>query len=251
MKTYRMKTEQMHNGSLILVNARQACAAELSADSLQAVCPGTDILLERRAARALAALMSELDGWEQITAVSGWRPGEEQKELYNGSILEHGYEYTRKFVALPGCSEHQTGLAVDLGLRQEKIDFICPEFPYTGICQSFRERASAYGFVERYPRGKESVTVIGWEPWHFRYVGLPHAGIMEERGLVLEEYLDLLRDHLFGKNPLAVRQGDWNAEVSFLKARGGQSCALEAEGNSFLTVSGNNVDGFIITEWRS
>lgn len=101
--------------------------------------------------------------------------------------------FTKKFVALPYCSEHQTGLAMDLGLNKEEIDFICPDFPYEGICQEFREAAPSYGFVERYIKGKEKITGISAEPWHFRYVGTPHAKIMEEHGWVLEEYLSFLR----------------------------------------------------------
>ena len=97
---------------------------------------------------------------------------------------------TRKFVAYPGCSEHQTGLAIDLGANLPEIDFICPEFPDTGIFGKFREKAADFGFIERYPKGKEAVTGIGAEPWHFRYVGVPHAAVMKAGGLVLEEYAE-------------------------------------------------------------
>ena len=91
-------------------------------------------------------------------------------------------------MALPGCSEHQTGLAIDLGLRGPEVDFLCPDFPYTGPCGDFRRLAADYGFVERYPAGKEPITGIAHEPWHFRYVGVPHAERMAAMGLVLEEY---------------------------------------------------------------
>lgn len=64
-----------------------------------------------------------------------------------------------------------------------------PAFPYEGVCQMFRERAAEFGFVERYPAGKEPITGIAHEPWHFRYVSPPHARAMVRRGLVLEEYL--------------------------------------------------------------
>ena len=61
--------------------------------------------------------------------------------------------------------------------------------PYEGICQRFRELAPLYGFIERYPANKEAVTGIAHEPWHFRYVGRPHAQRMTDLGLTLEEYL--------------------------------------------------------------
>lgn len=148
-----------------------------------------EILMEETAARALRALLRELGAEGQIVPVSGYRTMEEQTQIYEDSLRENGGEFTKKFVALPGCSEHQTGLAIDLGLCKDEIDFICPDFPYEGICQKFRLMAPDYGFVERYPAGKEAVTGIGHEPWHFRYVGRPHARIMTDRGLVLEEYL--------------------------------------------------------------
>lgn len=74
-------------------------------------------------------------------------------------------------------------------MRGENVDFIRPDFPYEGISQRFRELAPAYGFIERYPAGKERVTGIAHEPWHFRYVGTSHAKSMARQGLCLEEYL--------------------------------------------------------------
>ncbi len=114
--------------------------------------------------------------------------------IEDDTMRKEGARFTESYVAHPGCSEHQTGLAIDLGERREEIDFIRPDFPYTGICQTFRELAPQYGFVERYPKGKEGVTGIAWEPWHFRYVGCPHAQIMTKHGWVLEEYLDYLKE---------------------------------------------------------
>ena len=162
---------------LILVNPRHACPGGVP-DLIPV--GGSPVLLDWQAAQALEALMEELDGWRSF---------EEQTGIYQSSLAENGPAFTRKYVALPGHSEHQTGLAIDLGLRGPEIDFIRPDFPYEGVCQRFRERAADFGFVERYPAGKEAVTGIAHEPWHFRYVGPSHAREMVHRGLVLEEYL--------------------------------------------------------------
>ena len=124
-----------------------------------------------------------------LMGVSAFRSYERQKEIYDDSMIRRGKTHTNSHIAFPGTSEHQTGLAIDLGLRQDHIDFICPEFPDTGICRLFREKASDYGFILRYPPGKEHITGISHEPWHFRYVGRPHAQIMEQEGLTLEEYV--------------------------------------------------------------
>lgn len=150
---------------------------------------GGPVLLRSRAAEALNALMAELgDGWREITAVSGWRSRKEQQTIWDQALAEHGETFTGSYVARPGCSEHQTGLAIDLGERRAEVDFLCPEFPDTGICGRFRAAAAEFGFVLRYPAGKEAVTGIAHEPWHFRYVGVPHAARMAARGWTLEEY---------------------------------------------------------------
>ncbi len=175
--------------TLILVNRHHAYPANAPQDLVPVHPDSPDILMEREAAQALARLMEQIDDWRHIVPVSGWRSFEEQQMIYLDSLRDNGREFTQQYVALPGHSEHQTGLAIDLGLRQPDIDFIRPNFPYEGICQEFRKLAPAYGFIQRYPAGKETVTGIAHEPWHFRYVGRPHGERITERGLTLEEYL--------------------------------------------------------------
>ena len=216
MKKIVLDQEDLHRGILILVNEKYKIAWDVpkglavigntgrpeglndktlkrqaNADALTG--HPEDVLLERQAGARLEQLMDEIDGWDVIAPVSGWRSRGEQQSIWDESMRDNGSEYTRTYVALPGHSEHQTGLAIDLGLRREHIDFICPEFPDTGVCGQFRERAADYGFVLRYPAGKENITGIGHEPWHFRYVGVPHARIMTEQGMTLEEYTDYIR----------------------------------------------------------
>ena len=118
----------------------------------------------------------------EIVAVSGFRTQEEQEKIWNDTLAESGLDFTKKYVAVPRHSEHQTGLAIDLAENKEQIDFICPHFPYTGIWGKFRMTAPRFGFVERYVSGKEQITGIGAEPWHFRYVGYPHSVIMTDGG---------------------------------------------------------------------
>ena len=148
-----------------------------------------DILMERTAADALRRLLADIGSGGSIVPVSGWRSFEEQKKIWSDTVAEKGLAFARKYVALPACSEHETGLAIDLAEKAPEIDFICPRFPHTGICRKFCERAPYYGFIRRYTKEKEAVTGISEEPWHFRYVGTPHSLIMTERGMALEEYV--------------------------------------------------------------
>ena len=234
----------IHNGLLILVNAEHPIQ-HMERPILAPAVPGSDILLDTRAAAMLSGLISRIGAAGEIVPVSGWRSEAEQSEIWDGSMRESGEEFTRKYVALPGCSEHQTGLAIDLALRADNIDFIRPEFPYDGVCGRFRALAADYGFVERYQSGKEGVTGIAAEPWHFRYVGRPHARIMCEMGLCLEEYVEYLRAYPYPERLLEVRGEVYEAEVGFAGAR--DALGLP---DAPYQVSGNNVDGYIYTLWR-
>ena len=234
----------IHNGLLILVNAEHPIQ-HMERPVLAPAVPGRDILLDTRAAAMLSGLISRIGAAGEIVPVSGWRSEAEQREIWDGSMRESGEEFTRKYVALPGCSEHQTGLAIDLALRADNIDFIRPEFPYDGVCGRFRALAADYGFVERYQSGKEGVTGIAAEPWHFRYVGRPHARIMCEMGLCLEEYVEYLRAYPYPERLLEVRGEVYEAEVGFAGAR--DALGLP---DAPYQVSGNNVDGYIYTLWR-
>lgn len=253
MSILSLPHRNIHTGNLILVNAAYGFhTPELrNLVHVPAAVAAQVQLLDRRAAALLEELMKKIDGWHSIVPVSGWRSHEEQQRIWDDTLSESGEEYTRTFVAVPGHSEHETGLAIDLGIRSESIDFICPDFPYDGICGSFRRLAAGYGFVERYPAGKEPVTGIGHEPWHFRYVGVPHACIMTEHGFTLEEYIDFLRDYPHGQNPYFYSRDGLEFSISYRRAAPKGSTILTLPEHKPYSVSGNNADGYIITEWRN
>ena len=261
MRRYRLTEAGARQGSLILVSPQYALDREPAPEQLEALpaempdssagqlpCHSAlpSILLERQAAACLRALLSRLSAPSGILAVSGFRPLAEQTALWDQSREENGAAYTRKFVAKPGHSEHQTGLAVDLAERRDCLDPICPAFPYTGVCQEFREAAPSLGFVERYPAGKESITGIGPEPWHFRYVGLPHSRILAEQGMTLEEYLAFLREATSPSAPFRHRSPGWEEEIFYLPWQGqdGQHLAVPEEAD--CRISGTNEGGFVV-----
>ena len=176
-------------GTLYLVNRAHPLAEESEAEALVPVDDShSRIMLHQRARVMLEQLLTAVGGRAAIVPVSGYRPRSEQQAIWDDSLAEHGQKFTETYVARPGCSEHQTGLAIDLAENRPDIDFLCPQFPDEGVCRLFRLAAPEFGFVLRYPAGKEHITGIGHEPWHFRYVGRPHAGEMPLYGLPLEEY---------------------------------------------------------------
>lgn len=134
--------------------------------------------------------------------VSGYRSMNEQQinrdnRYYN--YLAEGYSETDAtymtdlFYAPSNGSEHTTGLAVDL-LGVEWGEGLMTDYQYQPSAQWLADHAHEYGFILRYTDGKSDITGIHFEPWHFRYVGIEHATFMHEYGLVLEEYLALIKE---------------------------------------------------------
>lgn len=249
MNTITLNKEKIHSGNLLLVNAHYPLKATETRDLIPTDTQMPDVLLKREAANVLRLIFKEILAGNDIVPVSGYRSEEEQTAIYDGSLKSNGEEFTRKFVALPNHSEHQTGLAIDLALNKECIDFICPDFPYDGICERFRNTASHYGFIERYPSEKEQITGIAHEPWHFRYVGYPHSEIMTENGLTLEEYIDFVKQYSSEESPLRIRKTEKNIEILYQKGQA-EATTIALPDDAVYQVSGNNTDGFIITLWR-
>ena len=250
MREVLLPQEMVHTGDLILVNAQFPFRGTGTDRLLPAGFGGNHVLLDGRVARLLEKLVLDLGGGETLCPVSGWRSREEQEAIYTRSLQEHGRRFTEQYVALPGHSEHQTGLAVDLGLRSETIDFLRPDFPYEGICQKFREQAVFHGFILRYPQGKENVTGIAHEPWHFRYVGEPHGEIMAAKHLALEEYHPFLRQFPTGKRYYLYQGKGLRAYLSYQRANpSGPTLWRPRQDTLYYSVSGDNQEGFLFTEW--
>lgn len=141
----------------------------------------------------LKRLLKKTGGENEVIILDGYRSEKIQEELWNNSMIENGDEITHKFVAPPNCSEHQTGLAFDIGLRGFKHDKIRPTFNQGKVVEKFRSEMTNFGFILRYPKEKEMITGIAYEPWHFRYVGLPHSQIITKQNWVLEEYIEYIQ----------------------------------------------------------
>lgn len=249
MNTITVSHEKIHTGNLILVNAQHPVTAPDERDLLPAIPGFPSVLLKRDAANVLQLVLRKIRAGDDIVPVSGYRSAGEQTAIYNGSLKDRGVEYTEKFVALPRHSEHQTGLAIDLGIRRETIDFICPDFPNDGICGEFRQEAANCGFIERYPAGKESVTGIAHEPWHFRYVGYPHSEVIRKYGFTLEEYTDFLKNYPAAGQHLTVAGCGKSIEIFYVPAENTETEITLPE-DTVYQISGNNTDGFVVTLWR-
>jgi D-alanyl-D-alanine carboxypeptidase len=157
--------------------------------------------MESAAALAAEALIRELHaaGFEDIRITSGYRSYEYQQILFNtylGNEMKKHPDWTLEqcsaevltYSALPGESEHQTGLCVDLiSIENVVLDETFAQHPaYAWLV----DHAHFFGFILRYPEGKEGITGYSYEPWHFRFVGLETAAKIHKKGLTLEEFTD-------------------------------------------------------------
>ena len=126
--------------------------------------------------------------------ISGYRSVEEQTEIYNERVAqleatglphEEAERQAQAQIQVPGASEHQTGLAIDMS---------APNGQSEEVAQQIIALAPQYGFVLRYPEGKNAITGVDYENWHFRYVGVENAQYMAKHQLVLEEYIQKLKE---------------------------------------------------------
>ncbi len=133
---------------------------------------------------------------------SAYRTGEKQTRLFNNKVercLAEGYsqeeaeEEAGKWVAFPGTSEHQLGLALDIVSEDNQV--LDESQEKTPEQQWLMENCHKYGFILRYPEDKSEITGISYEPWHYRYVGKEVAAEIMEQGLCLEEYLENIKQN--------------------------------------------------------
>lgn len=127
-----------------------------------------------------------LDGFNYIID-SGYRSYEYQSEIWNYNVSKIGLEKTKNRVAPPGCSEHQSGLAIDIAsIRYGTLysDLNNEEIAY------LMKNIYKYGFILRYPATKEKITGYDYEPWHYRFVGVDLATYLTKKRLTLEEHYE-------------------------------------------------------------
>ncbi len=145
-------------------------------------------LLRKEAARAFANMCSRaakdsIALWNR----SAYRSDTVQRELFENAVMRSGTQSAEQFSARPGHSEHQTGLTAD-------INSVHSSFGNTPESAWLKENAHRYGFIERYPAGKESITGYRYEPWHYRYVGKKAATYIYQHKITLEEYHEIIRN---------------------------------------------------------
>ncbi|MDT3427226.1 D-alanyl-D-alanine carboxypeptidase [Paenibacillus forsythiae] len=238
----KVTEEQVYQGDLLLVNKEYSLHKEgIQPDIVKlyghkemvrgyALLDQT-IRLSQRVAREFSVMIeaAEEDGVRHFMISSGYRSLGEQDRLYQ----EKGADY-----ALPsGHSEHNLGLSLDIGSTKMEMNRAAEG-------KWLEKNAWKYGFILRYPRDKTEITGIQYEPWHFRYVGLPHSLIMKDKNFTLEEYLDYLK----AARAISIEADGKSYEVSYVPISKDTVIYIR-EGRRY-SLSGDNRGGVIVTTYR-
>lgn len=195
-------------------------------------------------------------GSRDVLITSGYRTFDFQKQLLADRIASQGEEIARQYVAEPGHSEHHAGLAIDMVIFAGGQQYYFPEYD---LAAWLVENLPAYGFILRYTEAFQEVTKCAPEPWHYRFVGTPHAQLVTTMGIPFEEYHAYLRQFTWNETRLLIHPDgsvsetdglDLPAEgymVYYVPAGEGESTAVPVPPEYEYEISGTNTDGFFVT----
>ena len=279
-----MKQEQVGEGSLILVNEEHPIrkVSEENLVELGSLQPegysikDLSIRLNKEAATALDEMLKAFSKANENTAVivtEGYRSFEEQEQLHYENLIANQQEADNEVyseeesnaeeesiteenisedvykdssliaVDKPDRSDYQTGYTVTLGLNTGDEPESLPE---EGVYDWFKENGAAYGFILRYDLGKENFTHHSGNTSQFRYVGKPHAELMKQKNICLEEYINYVQTLTYEKNPVEVTlQNGACYSVYYVDSQGAETSVPVPKDKTY-TLSGDNDKGFVI-----
>ena len=229
------------SGLLMLVNTEYRIPDGFDPDKV--MFEDTYYLMRAEAAENIEIMLDDMENelGEAPMVVSTYRTYQKQVDLfntdYNGKLAqglspEEAMKQTRRYVALPGASEHHTALAIDLSndgtLEEDFID--------TEAGKWIKKNCYKYGFVVRYPKAKEEMTGIGYEPWHIRYVGRPHSDIMYGNNWCLEEYIAVLENN----GMITWADGETIWQIYYTENE-------NAVYSNVVDISNSNTGGYVVT----
>ena len=184
----------------------------------------------------MSAFLKETDRKDSnIMVIDGFRTYEQQEKIYQSGDS----------IFRPGFSDYHTSRTFDLAIF-ENMEGDSYYFKASGEYRWFRKNASKYGFIIRFPKGKDDITGEEYRYRTYRYVGVPHAEYIYKNSLCMEEYIQLLKSHT-KDDPLLFEDDNYKYKIYYVPCakRGATAVLVPKEGE--YTVSGNNSDGFIVT----
>lgn len=254
----KRKASDVYEGSLILVNSKNEYKFQnehivniYENKTKSYKVKDTLISMDQTALEYFNVMMDDfnaLKGKNDVMIVSGYRTYEFQNQILSERIKQQGEETAKMYVAMPGYSEHHTGLAMDLNVLTASGVTLTLEDD--DVYDWIFENCYKYGYVLRYSQDKVSITGISNEPWHFRYVGEAHAYYMYVNDLCLEEYIEFIKDYTYDGVTLNVELPDGKKyELYYVVADADKygMCSIPVPRYEEYTISGDNSSGFIVT----
>ena len=264
MKTITITESVLQEGNLLLVNPwkeipdsyKDAGYNTIYKKGASYQIRSTDIKLQDKALEALVEMMDKAkdEGLEHMMVWDGYRTQAKQQKLFDETFAEmkllmkeeDAKKETAKRVAVPGTSEHQLGLAIDIGLYENGEAVGTSEsFGDTEFGKWAKLNCWKFGWVLRYSSDKSDITGIIFEPWHFRYTGIAHAKYMHENDICMEEYFDELKE----KQSIIVKDEDGVDRWAVYRFELGSEKTVKVKipDKGTYEVSGDNTGGFIVT----
>ncbi len=258
VQTYQPLTvspEATHRGDLVLINAAHPATEETPAQLVSVYNEKNDaywvkdknVLLRQEVVAALNGLLGDFYALTQrhdLIVLSGYRDVAKQRKLWTNKVAEIGEEAASQWVARPGVSEHHSGYGLDLGFYRQGVASLT--FDGEGAYAWIAKHAPSYGLILRYPLDKTAITGISNEPWHFRYVGLPHAQLIAAQGYCLEEYIPFLQGFPVDGAHWQT-QDDQGRRYEIYYAQPDAQQQISVPRDVPYQISGDNQGGFIIT----
>lgn len=244
--TQNVEYTQVYSGDLVLINSLHDYKFQEGDVTLTTLYDNRNsfysvkdnvLQLDSNTITQLNALMeayASAAGNTDLQVIGGYRTLEEQTDKYNSAKSKFPGGYT----------DYHSARTFDIGIFPESgySNYYAPDGNYAW----FNDNAANYGFIVRFPDGKDSVTGEEARTYTFRYVGIPHAVYMKQNNLCLEEYIEQIKTYT-STNTLKVTSGTSQYEVYYVPANPNAATGVPVPSKSPYTISGNNVDGFIVT----
>lgn len=183
-------------------------------------------------------------GKHDIIVTSAYRTLSQQIDILKEKADSYGKDKALDWAMLPGFSEHHTGYAMDISIYTDQGNYI----RYRGQDEYrwINENSYKYGWIRRYSGDKKDITGIANEEWHYRYVGVPHSYIITAKDICLEEYIDYIKQYTAEDKHLKIKCPQGKYEIYFVPSTGDETEIWVPKEKEY-SISGNNVDGFIVT----
>lgn len=207
----------------------------------------TKMKLNKEMISALNAMMKhfeEATGKHDMIMTSGYRNLADQGAILQEKMNALGEKQALEWAMLPGYSEHHSGYAVDMSIYTDEGNYV--KYKGQGDYAWINQNCHKYGFIRRYTEEKKEITGVLDEQWHYRYIGVPHAYIVTTKNFCFEEYIDYLKQFTFEKTHLLVECDAGKYEIYFVPSDGKET-SVPVPSSKAYEISGNNVDGFIVT----